>query len=95
MGMENTELKALALVFIPAPGGHTLPQVFQFYNDGSAKLRGTMVDYVVEILRENGHMKVWAINQTGAPDSIWSRMFQRAGASRKVGSIMEVELKGA
>ena len=93
IGVEDDELRTVAVVYLPASEDNAHAQILHFYNKGSARLRAAVVDKLVEILRARGHIKVWAINQTGAPDSIWSRMFRRAGESRKVGSIMEVSLQ--
>ena len=93
IGVENDELRAVAVVYLPNTEENFHAQILHFYNSGSARLRGEVVDKLVEILRDRGHMKVWAINQTGAPDSIWARMFRRAGSNRRVGSIMEVSLQ--
>lgn len=92
IGVEDTELKALACIFLPSGDENVHAQIVQFYNDGSTKLRRHLVDQIVEVLKSAGHDKVWAINQTGAPDSIWARMFRRAGEAKRVGSIMEVAL---
>lgn len=93
VGAEGDRLMALACLFLPQAEENVHAQVLAFHNDGSVRLRQQMVDRIVEILRASGHMKVWAINQTDRPDSLWSRMFRRAGESRRVGSVMEVTLK--
>lgn len=90
---EDNMPVGVALVLVPPPGTDVYAQVLNFYNTGSSKARGDLVDAVVEITRAKGHMKVWAINQTDRPDSVWARMFQRAGDASKVGSIMEVTFK--
>lgn len=94
LGVEDDDICALALLVLPDLADDNPAQVAHFYNEGSSRLRGKMVDAIVELLRENGHMKVWAINHTGAPDSVWGRMFRRAGRISKVGSIMEVRWDG-
>lgn len=93
LGAEDGLLKGAALLHVP-PAGSTLsrPQIVHFYNEGSASLRRALASACVEKTRENGHIKLWAINATGRPDSVWSRMFRSFGPSEKVGAIMEVTL---
>lgn len=94
MGIEENKPKVFAIVLVPDVGNPTLKaQITYFHSEGSSSLRGKSVDTILEFLQSKGHVKVYAINATGRPDSVWARMFQRAGTSKKVGSIMELTFK--
>lgn len=93
VGVEDGELLGLSLVYAPDALDLSWPQIPHFYNAGSSRLRGALVDASVEFVKSKGHMGVWAINASGAPDSVWARMFRRVGPAEKVGAVMKVEFK--
>lgn len=94
VGMEDGRLAGCCLAFSPPASEPLLkPQVMHFHNDGTAALRRALMEAWVEWMRANNHMTVWAINASDRPDSLWARAFRTAGEWRKVGSIMEVDLK--
>lgn len=93
LGVEDDEILSLALLIVPDLADDNPAQVAHFWNAGSSRLRGRMVDAILALLRAEGHMRVWAVNHTGAPDSVWGRMFRRAGEVERIGSIMEVRFR--
>lgn len=94
VGVEEGRLAGCCLAFSPPPGEPLLrPQVMHFHNDGTAALRRALMDAWIAWFKSNGHISAWAINASDRPDSLWARAFRVAGEWRKVGSIMECDLK--
>lgn len=90
LGLENAELKAFSIVFIPDLPLYGLPQVHHFYNEGSPALRNELLTHMVGFVKEYGYNKWLAINQAG-PVEAYARLWRRFGKIREVGSVMEVE----
>jgi len=93
LGAEGGELRGLAVVVLPNDKILPLPQVVHFFNDGSVKMRAALIDAVLDICREMGYDRFQAINGTAKPDSVWARTFRRAGAARRIGGILEFEVR--
>lgn len=94
IGVEDDEFLAVSLVFAPDPSKlMQTPTIMHFYNRGSNKLRRALVQASVDFVKSKGHMTVQAVNATERPDSVWARTFRSFGESKKVGSIMEVDLR--
>jgi hypothetical protein len=92
-GGTDGKLHGLAIVALPIDALAANPQVLHFHCTGGPRLRDLMVRAVVDFLLDKGYTGMWAINQSGKPDSVWSRAFAAAGKSRPIGSIMAFDLE--
>lgn len=92
IGVEDDIPKALLIIILPTSSITPLPQIMHIYNVGSLGLRKKLLKAGVAIVKGAGYMRVWAINATGKPDSLWSRSFRVLGPSRSIGSIMELDI---
>lgn len=93
LGSEGGRLVGMVVIHFPDPEREEPPQISHFFNKGSADMRRQLIDAGVEIMKEKGYIKFWTCNFTGRPDSVWARTFKRAGKSKKLGSLMEVEFE--
>ena len=91
LGREDNVFKALAIVVSPASQLAPLPQVFYFYNEGSANLRNTLTDAIVEWVKEQGYNGVDVVNWSPGSDKVWARAFRRAGKMENIGSMFRIE----
>lgn len=89
---DKTGLKGLAIILYPDSPIIPTPQVFHLYCQGSFRAKDTLVQAVVDKVREKGYTRMWAINGTGKPDAVWARAFRKAGQPKPVGSVMEFDL---
>ena len=92
IGMEGHDFNGLAIVQLPQDTSICRPQVLHFYNSGGITLRNALTSAVVDFVKENGYSTFLAVNGTDHRDLVWARMFRRAGATKRVGSIMEFEV---
>lgn len=94
IAMDRGQYRGISITTLPSGPVDELPRVVLFYvRRGSKKgLRQALIQGVVDFLKENHYTKGWAINGTGRPDSLYARMFRKAGKIKKVGSIMEFDL---
>lgn len=94
LALDGGQYRGVAITTMPSGPVDELPRVVLFYvRKGSKKgLRQALIQGVVDFLKENHYTKGWAINGTGRPDSLYARMFRKAGKIKKVGSIMEFDL---
>lgn len=91
--VEGTEFKGMAILVHQTDQFSPVPQVAHFHNEGRPKVKRELVNRVVEIVKDKGYNKFWAVNATATADSVWARAFHRAGKSNKIGSIMEFEVE--
>lgn len=92
IGTENDIPKGLLIIRFPTSRVTTVPQILHFYNDGTGAVRKKLLKAGVEVVKARGYTKVWAINGTRKPDSVWARTFRVAGPASPVGGIMEFDL---
>lgn len=92
--VQAGEFRGLAITFPPEGPLETLPQVVTFYaKRGSKKgLKSGLLLALVDFLKENHYTKAQVITAAGVRDSVFRRAFKKAGKSKKVGSIMELDL---
>lgn len=92
-GGADGKLQGLGIVCLPQDTLAVNPQVVHFHCDGGRVLRDRMVRAIVDFLLDKGYTAMWAVNQSGKPDAVWSRAFAAAGKSRPIGSIMAFDLE--
>lgn len=91
VGVEDKVPKGLSIVLFPVNKLATVPQVMLFYNEGSLALRKSLTKATVEIVQARGYVTFWALNASGAPDSVWARTFRLAGKARPIGGVLEFD----
>jgi hypothetical protein len=89
---DGESLVGLSLVLLPTDENDPYPQVLHLYHQGDAQSRRQLIDATVDFIRESGYISFRAINATSKADSVWARLFSRAGAARRIGSIMEFKV---
>lgn len=94
LGEEGGVLAGLAVVILPSDRLVPLPQVYHFYNRGSAKMRDCLIEGVVDFVRKGGYKRFRAINLSGRSNDAWKKVFKKAGSIRPVGDIMEFSING-
>lgn len=92
LGIEDDIPKGLLIIRFPTSRITKVPQILHFYNGGSPQLRKILLKAGVGVVKGRGYTKVWAINGTKKPDSVWARTFRMAGPASPIGGIMEFDL---
>ena len=83
---EDGAMHGMLVAFLQEP-----PQIAMIYTK-NAKAKRALVQHILELLRDKGYTRFWAINGTPKPDSVWKRALWREGAAEKIGSILEFAL---
>lgn len=92
IGAEKGKLKGLVIACLPRSALTPIPNVYHFYNAGSAKLREALVKATVDFFLEAGYTRFWAINTAGDNDEAYMKLFRSAGEARRVGSFLEFSI---
>ncbi len=92
IGAEEGRLKALSIACLPRSALTPHPTVYHFYNKGSAKLRGALVDATVDFFLQEGYTRFYATNMTGVGDEAYMKLFRRAGKAERIGSMLEFKV---
>lgn len=92
VGLEEDIPKGLLIICFPTNKVTRLPQILHFYNGGGTQLRKKLLKDGVALVKARGYTKVWAINGTRKPDSVWARTFRVAGPAEPIGGILEFDL---
>jgi hypothetical protein len=93
VGFEDGEAKSCVVGHLPANKKvNPNPQVSVFFNAGTKELRAQTITALVDFFKEHGYIKFWAINGTGHSDAAWAKVFESAGKSGKIASIMEFDI---
>lgn len=92
--MHGGEYRGVALTLMPTGPLDVGPNVVLFYaKRGSKKgLKSGLLLALVDFLRQNHYTKAWAMTAAGVRDSVFKRAFKKAATSKKVGSLMELDL---
>jgi hypothetical protein len=85
---EDNAPRGFAIGYAPSALVLATPYCAYFYNDGSAGVRHALVDAFVAEIRARGFTTYLALNATGKKDAVWSRLFERGGAAKTLGSVM-------
>lgn len=93
VGVEDGLFKAVTVLLMPDDKFCPTPQVLNFYNKGSAKLRDALFEKLLDILAQEGYTSFWALNGTGKADEAWARMFKKYVTMRPLGSVLQFEVK--
>lgn len=92
LGIEDDIPIGLLIIRFPTSRITQVPQILHFYNGGSGAVRKNLLKSGAALVKARGYTKVWAINGTDSPDSVWARAFRVAGPASHVGGIMEFDL---
>lgn len=65
---------AFAIVLWPADALEK-PQVAHFYSEGSRSASIRLKNHVLDTIRKKGYNNFIAVNSSGAPDEVWTRLF--------------------
>jgi len=91
VGREDNAYKAVTIALMPGSALFPFPQVYHFYNEGSAKLRNRLIDALVEWVKEQGYNSLHVAKWSDGPDKVWKRAFSRAGRFEKLGSTFRID----
>jgi len=93
VALQAGEYRGVALALPSQDPLDARPRVLFHMRRGSKKgLKSGLLLALVDFLCRNHYTKVWAINPSGVRDSVFKRAWKKAGKSRKVASVMEVDL---
>jgi len=90
--VNEVSLGGILIIVLPGELGSELPQIVHFYCSAGPALKKALLADGVDYLRQNGYDRVWALNQSGRKDSVWSRAFKAAGSAYRIGTVMEFRL---
>lgn len=94
VGVEDAQVRALALVSGPITQLFPFPQVALFYNEGSGELRRALSAAINSTISEAGYDRLIIANMTGHDAEVWARGMLPKGMNYKVlGEAIEVELR--
>lgn len=91
---RDGKLVGLSVVVLPTTRWDPVPQVVEFYNEGTHSDKAALIQATVAYIKDNGHLKFWAINNTGRADKVWLRALTPPDwDSHHKGSIFQFEVK--
>lgn len=91
-GRENDRWRGLSVIMEPKSKLFQNPQVYWFYNKGTARLRRELVRSTVAWIRERGYDTFTTANRDGR-DMVFARLFAAAGEPEIIGTIFAFELR--
>lgn len=89
---ENDKPTALGIVCLPTTRLVPYPQIITLFSAGPRSVKREVINAGLAFIKENGHMKYWAINATGHSDEVWLRAFAADEGTPKVASLYEFEI---
>lgn len=92
IGWEDMNAKGLLITRLPSSKMVVQPQVYHFYNSGSAKLRNKIVTATLDWVKENGYNTLLMANWTGANDKTFERIVSKGNEMFRIGSLYVLEL---
>lgn len=92
IGLEDEEPKALLIILFPNSRLTYCPQILHFFNSGPTALRKKLQKAGATLVKARGYTKVWGVNGSGKPDSVWARTFRSVGPSKPIGGVVEFDL---
>lgn len=93
VGTEGETPSALSIILFPNNKLAPNPQILHFYNGGSVALRKKLLKTMSGVVKAMGYTKVWGVNATDKPDSVWARLWEKTATARRLGGLMELTLK--
>ena len=94
IGAEDAKLLGLTIMYAPADAMIAEPQVYHFYNGGSAKLRDALIEKLLTRVKEWGYDSFLGANGSGHSDKAWLRAFRKGGTVEEVGMVCRFTLTG-
>jgi hypothetical protein len=69
--------KAFVIIALPVfSHDQNVPQIVHFYSEGPRQLTRHLVTETLDFIKEKGYNLLRAVNQSGAPDAVWERVFR-------------------
>lgn len=91
VGIEDGHAKCLSVIVLPQDKLITVPQCTMFFNSGSKALREEVIKTSLDFCRQNGHIRLWAVNGSRHSDAAWQKVFNSAGPTGKIATFHEYE----
>lgn len=94
VALQGGEYRGVALTLPPVDPLDVEPKVVLYHTKKGSR-KGTklgLIQALVDFLKENHYTKAKVINPAGVRDSVFRRSWKKVGTSKKVASLMEVDL---
>ena len=86
------QIAGLAVVCLPQNPFDEMPWVLHFQCQGGPKAKNLLIQALTGWIKGWGYDTFHAMNNSGKPDSVWARAFNRGGIVKKVASVVEFEI---